>query len=115
MEESRWIYSGYMPTFEEYLENGVRTIGAPLATTYAFFYALDRDTISKHSLEWIQRPDSEFLYLAALIGRLYDDLLTSEVCITHACALNTLILSLTHVFLIKKKFFLKKWNEPFEG
>ncbi|GLT63589.1 hypothetical protein SLA2020_361450 [Shorea laevis] len=78
MEESRWIYSGYIPTFDEYLENGVRTIGAPLATTYAFFGTLDRDNISKHSLEWIQSPDSEFLYLAALIGRLYDDLLTSE-------------------------------------
>ncbi|GLU05007.1 hypothetical protein SLE2022_221320 [Rubroshorea leprosula] len=78
MEESRWIYSGYIPTFDEYLENGVRTIGAPLATTYAFFGTLDRDTISKHSLEWIQSPDSEFLYLAALIGRLYDDLQTSE-------------------------------------
>lgn len=67
-----------MPTFDEYLDNGMRTIGAALTSAYAFFDTLDRETMTGDLLPWIQRPDSEFLYLPAIIGRLYDDLQTSE-------------------------------------
>nr|AUG98172.1 monoterpene synthase [Trachyspermum ammi] len=73
--EARWYYSGYKPTFEEFLSNGLVTITGPVVVIYS--YILTCNPIRKEATDYIESlPD--IVRLASEIFRLADDFGTSS-------------------------------------
>ena len=76
LEEAKWLNSGYMPTFREYLDNGVISSGSYMALVHATF--LVGDGLSKEAISMMM-PYPKLLSCSAEILRLWDDLGTSRV------------------------------------
>ncbi|KAG9454303.1 hypothetical protein H6P81_007207 [Aristolochia fimbriata] len=75
LKEARWFYSGYKPSFEEYMENATISSSAALILIHA--YVLLDLKINDEELESLQsHPD--ILRGPATIFRLCNDLATSE-------------------------------------
>ncbi|KAL5564941.1 hypothetical protein UlMin_028105 [Ulmus minor] len=74
--EVRWYHSGHVPTFQEYIENGLITLGIPLLASVAYC-CLSKQSIKEEVLEFVvQYPN--IMRQAALISRLANDLSTSS-------------------------------------
>lgn len=74
--EARWYHGGHQPTMEEYLSNGLVSIGGPIGVLYS--YICTEDPIKKEAIEFIEGlPD--IVRLACEILRLADDYGTSSV------------------------------------
>ncbi|KAI3870357.1 hypothetical protein MKW92_000991 [Papaver armeniacum] len=74
--EAKWYYSGYMPTFEEYMDNGWISASGYMMPTYAYF--LQGNEITKEALECLKNHSSDFVRYSLMIIRLVDDLQTSS-------------------------------------
>ncbi|XVF78405.1 hypothetical protein PTKIN_Ptkin14bG0129600 [Pterospermum kingtungense] len=72
--EAKWYYSGYTPTFKEYIDNAWISISGPVILSNA--YLLTNST-TKESLECLKEL-SKIIYCSSMILRLADDLGTSS-------------------------------------
>lgn len=76
MLEAKWFYTGYKPSFQEYIENAWISIAAPVVLVHAYF--LVTNPITTEALECLEGyPD--IIRWSSLIVRLTDDLGTSKV------------------------------------
>ncbi|KAH7856149.1 hypothetical protein Vadar_033306 [Vaccinium darrowii] len=73
--EARWYYSGYTPTFEEYMNNAWISISGPVMLTHAYF--LSTSPITMEGLEWLEKYPNIIRWSATIL-RLADDLGTSS-------------------------------------
>ncbi|KAI3870355.1 hypothetical protein MKW92_000989 [Papaver armeniacum] len=73
--EAKWYYSGYTPTFEEYMDNGWISAGYVMPL---YAYLLQGNEITKEALECIKNHSSDFVRYSLMIIRLLDDLQTSS-------------------------------------
>nr|UIO87236.1 terpenoids synthase [Blumea balsamifera] len=69
LQEARWYYSGYIPTFEEYLKTSVITVAVPVIVLAAYF--LEANDLSNEAFDNV-------IHSSAIILRLTDDQGTSE-------------------------------------
>ncbi|KAI3983107.1 hypothetical protein MKX01_035388 [Papaver californicum] len=74
--EAEWYNNGYIPTLEEYLENGWISIGVPLLETH-FYFLLDDYQITKEAVDRLKNGYPDMLRWTSLVIRLVDDLATS--------------------------------------
>lgn len=73
--EAKWFIEGYLPSFEEYLKNGLVTSTSCYLPLCAL---LGMGSVRKEDFEWLsKRP--ELLVAVLKIGRLVDDVATYEV------------------------------------
>nr|QYL01199.1 terpene synthase 9 [Stevia rebaudiana] len=72
MVETEWVKRGTIPTFKEYIENGVTTSGTYMALVHLFFLVLDGVTSDNSRLLLDSYP--KFFTSAGTILRLWDDL-----------------------------------------
>ncbi|KAK7402011.1 hypothetical protein VNO78_13940 [Psophocarpus tetragonolobus] len=75
LKEAKWFNNGYIPTFKEYLDNGVISSGSYMALVHATFLigdSLSRETIS------LMNPYPRLFSCSGEILRLWDDLGTSR-------------------------------------
>ncbi|XP_028796663.1 probable terpene synthase 11 [Neltuma alba] len=75
LEEAKWFSRGHIPSFEEYLENGVTSAGSYMAMVHAFF--LIGDDLSKQNISTMMNPYPRLFTVSGQILRLWDDLGTS--------------------------------------
>ncbi|KAH0635813.1 hypothetical protein KY289_035728 [Solanum tuberosum] len=75
LREARWYYSGYKPSLEEYMDNGLITIAAPMILVHSLF--LVTNPITKEVLDSLTNC-SDIIRWSATIIRLNDDLGTSS-------------------------------------
>lgn len=73
--EAKWAHKEYIPTFEEYLENGWRSASGVAILIHAYF--LMSKNITKEALECLEN-DHELLRWPSTILRLCNDLATSK-------------------------------------
>ncbi|KAJ9686769.1 hypothetical protein PVL29_015562 [Vitis rotundifolia] len=73
--EAKWCHEEYIPTFEEYLENGWRSASGAAILIHAYF--LMSKNITKEALECLEN-DHELLRWPSTIFRLCNDLATSK-------------------------------------
>ncbi|MBA0799679.1 hypothetical protein Gohar_010181, partial [Gossypium harknessii] len=71
--EAKWYYSGYIPTFKEYIDNAWISISGPVILSHVFFSS---NITKKECLEY-WKDDSDLIYGSSMILRLADDLGTS--------------------------------------
>ncbi|KAK7324275.1 hypothetical protein VNO77_27807 [Canavalia gladiata] len=69
--EAKWFYSGYIPSFEEYIENGWISISAPLILVHSYF--LVPHTLEKGDLIYLEEY-SDIIQSSSMILRLANDL-----------------------------------------
>ncbi|KAL5132177.1 putative terpene synthase 11 [Glycine soja] len=75
LKEAKWFNNGYIPTFKEYLDNGVISSGSYMALVHATF--LIGDSLSKETIS-IMKPYPRLFSCSGEILRLWDDLGTSR-------------------------------------
>ncbi|GLU13964.1 hypothetical protein SLE2022_305650 [Rubroshorea leprosula] len=73
--EAKWYHTGYTPTLQEYLDNAVVTIAAPVILHFA--YVLVSNQISREGLECFEQEYPNVIHCSAMLLRLADDLETS--------------------------------------
>ncbi|GAV79948.1 Terpene_synth domain-containing protein/Terpene_synth_C domain-containing protein [Cephalotus follicularis] len=76
LKEARWHHTGYTPTLKQYLENAWISVGGPGAMVHAYLSL--GCTMSKDSLDSCFKHASHLIYWSSLIGRLCNDLGTSQ-------------------------------------
>ncbi|KAJ9562859.1 hypothetical protein OSB04_008019 [Centaurea solstitialis] len=76
MVEVEWMKSGTMPTFEDYIKNGITTSGTCMALVHLFF--LISEGVTQENMRQLLVPYPKFFSLAGTILRLWDDLGTSK-------------------------------------
>ncbi|TXG55307.1 hypothetical protein EZV62_020563 [Acer yangbiense] len=74
LQEAKWCYNKYTPTFEEYLENGWRSVSGTVFLVHAYF--LLSQNITKEALESLDKQHNLMRY-SSIIFRLCNDLATS--------------------------------------
>lgn len=74
-EEARWYHSGYKPTLEEYLRNGVKSIAIQICIVQN--YVCSANPVKRDALEYLMNMP-EILSSACLLGRIIDDNGTSS-------------------------------------
>ncbi|XVF61827.1 hypothetical protein PTKIN_Ptkin08bG0162100 [Pterospermum kingtungense] len=72
--EAKWYYSGYKPTFKEYIDNAWISISAPVILSHAYVFT---NSTRKDSLQCF-KEHSNIIYCSSMILRLADDLGTSS-------------------------------------
>ncbi|KAK7251354.1 hypothetical protein RIF29_34467 [Crotalaria pallida] len=75
LKEAKWYNQGYMPTFKEYLNNGVISAGSYMAMVHATF--LIGESFSKETMS-MMKPYPRLFSCSGEILRLWDDLGTSS-------------------------------------
>ncbi|RDX63322.1 putative terpene synthase 11, partial [Mucuna pruriens] len=75
LKEAKWFNNGYIPTFREYLDNGVISSGSYMALVHATF--LIGDGFSKETIS-MMNPYPRLFSCSGEILRLWDDLGTSR-------------------------------------
>ncbi|KAK2969708.1 hypothetical protein RJ640_004214 [Escallonia rubra] len=77
LKEAGWFHGGYKQTLDEYLDNAVVSIAAPLMLFCAYF--LTTNNITEEALNYIDKLPS-IMRSSSLLLRLTDDFGTSSVC-----------------------------------
>jgi len=78
--EAKWFNSGYLPTTEEYMKNGVVSSGVHLVMLHA--YILLGEELTKEKVELIE-SNPGIVSSAATILRLWDDLGSAKVILNY--------------------------------
>lgn len=74
--ESRWRHEGYVPTFNEYLENGAYSSAALLSMAQILIGVEQAD---ENAYKWAMNNDNKFSIALEISTRLYNDITTNEV------------------------------------
>ncbi|XVF78077.1 hypothetical protein PTKIN_Ptkin14bG0099500 [Pterospermum kingtungense] len=74
--EAQWRHEKYVPTFDEYLENGLYT-GAGLVAMTQIMIGMEES--NKNAYEWAINNDNKFPKALQVSSRLYNDIVTNEV------------------------------------
>lgn len=74
--EAKWFNKGYVPTIEEYLNNGIATGGTYMALVHAFFL-MNQDVTNETAAN--MEPYPKLFSVSGQILRLWDDLGTAQV------------------------------------
>ncbi|KAK2650722.1 hypothetical protein Ddye_018211 [Dipteronia dyeriana] len=74
LQEAKWCYNKCTPTFEEYLENGWRSVSGTVFLVHAYF--LVNQNITKEALESLDKQHN-LMRRSSIIFRLCNDLATS--------------------------------------
>uniref|UniRef100_A0A1D1XS94 Myrcene synthase, chloroplastic n=1 Tax=Anthurium amnicola TaxID=1678845 RepID=A0A1D1XS94_9ARAE len=75
--EAKWFYNGYKPPLTKYLENAWITVGGPVAMVHAYLF--QGSTIPQKLANCLHIDQGfDLIQLSSLIGRISDDLGTSE-------------------------------------
>ncbi|EXB39111.1 Myrcene synthase [Morus notabilis] len=72
--EAKWYYSGYTPTFQEYIDNAWISISIPMILVHAYLFAANP---TKEALNYLEEYSSIFRH-SGILFRLLDDLGTSS-------------------------------------
>ncbi|KAL2476209.1 Alpha-humulene/(-)-(E)-beta-caryophyllene synthase [Abeliophyllum distichum] len=76
-QEAKWVYSGYIPSLEEYMK-----VGMPSSTyilmSAAAFAGINGELVSKEAFEWLA-SDPLILQASEIIGRLMNDLFEQKI------------------------------------
>lgn len=75
-EESKWYRDNYVPTFEEYMKNGIASSGYPMLATTCFVVE-DNYLVTKEAIEWVS-SDPLISRASSLIARLMDDVVSHK-------------------------------------
>ncbi|KAH7516289.1 hypothetical protein FEM48_Zijuj10G0119500 [Ziziphus jujuba var. spinosa] len=75
LREAKWYYSGYTPSFEEYMENAWISISAPVVLVHTYFSV--SNPITQEALQCLEDYPN-ILRWPSMIFRLADDLGTSS-------------------------------------
>ncbi|KDP32200.1 hypothetical protein JCGZ_14948 [Jatropha curcas] len=75
LTEAKWYHNGYKPRFEEYLDNAIISVGAPLMLFCSYF--LTAEKITMEALDYIDKLPT-IMHCSSLIVRLTNDLGTSS-------------------------------------
>ncbi|OMO69138.1 hypothetical protein CCACVL1_19650 [Corchorus capsularis] len=73
--QARWLHEGSRPTFDEYLEIGICSIGGPYTMALCMIGIEEAD---ETVYQWAINPDNKIVRLSGLLSRLYDDTQTDE-------------------------------------
>ncbi|KAF5741462.1 terpene synthase [Tripterygium wilfordii] len=87
LQEAKWSHGKCIPTFEEYLENGWRSVSGVLILTHTYF--LLGQTISKQALECLENCH-QLLRSSSMIFRLCNDMGTSSAEIERGESANSI-------------------------
>lgn len=74
--EAKWFHGGYKPTLDEYLENAVVSIAAPIMLFSSYFPNTEKITLE--AINYIEKLPS-IIRCSSIILRLTNDLGTSSV------------------------------------
>ncbi|KAL2895159.1 Sesquiterpene synthase, partial [Bienertia sinuspersici] len=77
MQEARWCHTNYMPTYDEYIKNGIIS-GAYLCMIAASYQGMGQ-IANNHAFEWL-RQRSKALTASCILARLLNDIGSSKVC-----------------------------------
>ncbi|RWR77290.1 alpha-terpineol synthase-like protein [Cinnamomum micranthum f. kanehirae] len=75
LREAQWFNNGYITKFDEYLENALLSVGAPLLLGLS--HPMIQQRISKEEIDLIP-ADANLLRWASITFCLYDDMATSK-------------------------------------
>lgn len=75
--EAKWYNEGHTPKLQDYMENALVSIAAPLMLIFSYF--LTSEKITNEALEYIEGLPS-LIRNAGVLIRLINDLATSSVC-----------------------------------
>ncbi|KAJ7961436.1 Myrcene synthase [Quillaja saponaria] len=70
--EAKWLYNGYRPSLQEYLDNGWISIGVLVTQVHAYFTIAN--PIKKEALDCLEEGCPNIIHWTAVIVRLADDL-----------------------------------------
>ncbi|XVF83186.1 hypothetical protein PTKIN_Ptkin16aG0113800 [Pterospermum kingtungense] len=73
--ESRWRHEGYVPTFDEYLENGAYSSTALLSMANILIGVEQAD---ENAYKWVTNNNNKFSKALQISSRLYNDITTNE-------------------------------------
>jgi (-)-alpha-terpineol synthase len=75
--EAKWYYSGYTPSFQEYIENAWVSVSRPIVLVHPYFLVTNPTT--NEALDCLEEYPN-IIRWSSIIFRLVDDLGTSKVC-----------------------------------
>ncbi|XP_044473191.1 probable terpene synthase 12 [Mangifera indica] len=115
LEEAKWSYNKYTPTFEEYLDNGWLSISGALMLVHSYFL-LDQD-ITEEALDSLKKYNN-LLRWPSLIFRLCNDLSTSKAEVERGEIVNSIFCYMQETSLSEevarediKKLIEKTWKQ----
>ncbi|XVF19703.1 hypothetical protein REPUB_Repub11eG0133500 [Reevesia pubescens] len=73
--QARWTHERIMPSFDEYLENGLRSVGAILCLTLLMTGMEEAD---EETYQWLIKCDAKILRTTGILSRLYNDSKSNE-------------------------------------
>ncbi len=76
MTEARWLNSGYQPTLEEYIQMSIESTGYPMMIIASYIGM--GDTATEDVFKWVS-TEPKIINAAAVVGRLMNDIVSSEV------------------------------------
>nr|ADP37189.1 (-)-beta-bisabolene synthase [Santalum album] len=89
LKEAKWYHSGYKPTLEEYLENGLVSISFVLSLVTAYLQTETLENLTYESAAYVNSVPPLVRY-SGLLNRLYNDLGTSSAEIARGDTLKSI-------------------------
>ncbi|XP_076938304.1 R-linalool synthase QH1, chloroplastic-like [Bidens hawaiensis] len=115
LKEAQWYYSGYKPTFEEYLENAYMSISLPLMLTHISFLTSVTSTEeimnSMEITENIIRYSSIILRLAGDLGTYTDEMSRGDTPKSVQCYMLETGATEDEARMYVKTFILNTWKK----
>jgi len=78
MTEARWLSNNYQPTLEEYIQISAETSGYSLLATSCYLGM--GHTATEDIFKWVSN-ETKMINASIVVGRLFNDIVSSEVCI----------------------------------
>ncbi|XVF70538.1 hypothetical protein PTKIN_Ptkin11bG0169500 [Pterospermum kingtungense] len=73
--QARWMHERIMPAFDEYLENGIRSIGTMVTMAIIMMGMEEAD---EDAYQWLIKFDAKILRAMSTLSRLYNDIQSNE-------------------------------------
>ncbi|XP_042518576.1 (-)-germacrene D synthase-like [Macadamia integrifolia] len=76
LKEAKWFNKGYIPTFEEYMQNASKSSAVTMVILNSLLGM--GDVVTKEVLDWVMNERNKLLNASSLITRLMDDMVTNK-------------------------------------